>query len=106
MSNTLVRLQRWYLSNCNNEWEHAFGVHIDTLDNPGWIVRIDLMDTPLASRPFDRIEVGEQPSNYDDAGRQLGPWWTCWVDDSCWCAACGPESLEQALGVFLDWAGF
>jgi hypothetical protein len=41
----LERLQRWYLGECNGDWEHSYGVRIDTLDNPGWIVTIDLHET-------------------------------------------------------------
>ena len=46
-NNYLVRLQKWYQSNCNGDWEHSFGVNIDSLDNPGWRVEIDLEDTCL-----------------------------------------------------------
>ena len=37
----LLRLQRWYVSRCDGEWEHGMGVRIETLDNPGWQVVID-----------------------------------------------------------------
>lgn len=39
-------LNNWYRSNCNGDWEHSYGVKIDTLDNPGWEFRADLVDTP------------------------------------------------------------
>ena len=29
-------LMQWYLGECNNDWEHTYGVEIGTLDNPGW----------------------------------------------------------------------
>ncbi len=31
----LTWVQRWYLDQCDGEWEHEWGVKIDTLDNPG-----------------------------------------------------------------------
>jgi hypothetical protein len=40
------------LSMCDGEWEHYYGVKIDTLDNPGWIVQIDIMDTGLEKNHF------------------------------------------------------
>jgi len=40
-------LQKWYLSRCDEDWEHEYGVHIDTLDNPGWSVIIDLSNTEI-----------------------------------------------------------
>ena len=44
---TLERLQHWYAEQCNGTWEHQYGVAIDTLDNPGWSVTIDLQGTNL-----------------------------------------------------------
>jgi len=43
------RIQRWYAAQCNGEWEHDHGVSIDTIDNPGWSVSIDLVGTGLES---------------------------------------------------------
>ncbi|MFZ1852083.1 MAG: immunity 53 family protein [Nitrosomonas sp.] len=48
------RLQKWYKSQCNGDWEHSFGIKIETLDNPGWIVTIDLSDTEWESITLDR----------------------------------------------------
>ena len=53
---SLSWLQGWYMSRCDGDWEHTWGVRIDTLDNPGWTVRIDVAETNLESRPFDRFE--------------------------------------------------
>ncbi|MDE6471389.1 MAG: immunity 53 family protein [Eubacterium sp.] len=30
-------LQEWYRQNCTDEWEHFYGIKIDTLDNPGMV---------------------------------------------------------------------
>ena len=40
-------LQDWYKNQCNDEWEHDYGITIGTLDNPGWDVKIDLIGTSL-----------------------------------------------------------
>jgi hypothetical protein len=32
----LAWLMQWYLAQCNQDWEHEFGITIATLDNPGW----------------------------------------------------------------------
>ncbi len=45
--NSLDRLEQWFRSMCNGDWEHTYGIKILTLDNPGWIVAIELRDTPL-----------------------------------------------------------
>ncbi len=50
--NALEELQNWYLSECNEDWEHSYGVKIETLDNPGWSVTINLEDTYLETIEF------------------------------------------------------
>jgi hypothetical protein len=43
---SLSILEKWYSGQCNGEWEHGSGVHISTIDNPGWSASIGLHDTP------------------------------------------------------------
>lgn len=31
-------LSNWHKLNCNGDWEHTYGIKIETLDNPGWLV--------------------------------------------------------------------
>ena len=47
---SLVRLQLWYSRQCDGDWEHGLGIRIESLDNPGWSVRIDLKGTNLDGR--------------------------------------------------------
>jgi hypothetical protein len=90
----LDRLQQWYFSHCDGDWEHGKGIHISTLDNPGWRVKIPLRDTELADRPFGRLEID----------RSEDDWLHCWVADLMFEVACGPLNLTEALGIFLKWA--
>lgn len=50
----LTRIQNWYLTNCNGDWEHNYGITINTLDNPGWNIKIDLSDTSLQNLKYDK----------------------------------------------------
>ena len=56
-------LNKWYEEQCNGEWEHSYGIKIETIDNPGWHLTIDLSDTPyqLLSCPLIKIE-----NNFND----------------------------------------
>jgi hypothetical protein len=36
----IEQIQGWYAAQCNGDWEHRYGVSIDTLDNPGWSVTL------------------------------------------------------------------
>lgn len=105
MSDALAELQRWYLANCDGDWEHEYGVEIGTLDNPGWSLEIHVQGTVLAGVPFERVEIDR--SEHD--------WVHCWVDipqqpnstrvqAEAFQARCGPENLEEAIMLFLRWA--
>ncbi len=48
-------LQTWYKTQCDGEREHQYGVRIDTLDNPGWSVKMQLRLTHFASSPEREI---------------------------------------------------
>jgi hypothetical protein len=98
----LTWLIRWYLGECNDDWEHSYGLKIDTLDNPGWTLKIDLRETNLQSRPFTRVEHGE-PSDDLEEWRTLGSWWVADVRDQTFEAACGPLDLPSAIRVFREW---
>jgi len=91
----LQRLQEWYKAQCNGDWEHSDGVKLDTLDNPGWSLEIDLTDTPLQYRSFT-----EMKREYEHETE----WLTCSLSDGKFTGACGPEKLEEMLEIFLDWA--
>jgi hypothetical protein len=92
---TLNWLIDWYAHHCDGEWEHSHGVRIGTLDNPGWSLKIDLTATELETVPF--VEVRH---NYDDDIS----WWTCFLRDKTFHAACGARDLTSVLGVFRAWA--
>jgi hypothetical protein len=98
--NALARLERWYHTQCNGEWEHTYGVKVDTLDNPGWSVAINLHGTALAARPFPEhrygVEKDGEPSGED--------WVECKVEGETFIGFGGPFKLQEVLEVFLDWA--
>lgn len=91
----LKGLQDWYQANTNGVWEHQHGVAISTFDNPGWSVRIDLVATRLANRPF--AHVARQGDCEHD-------WVNCQVKDFEFQGSGGPQNLEEILLVFLEWA--
>lgn len=92
--NVLNWLMAWYKSNCDGDWEHLFGVKIDTLDNPGWSIDIDLLDTPLEDKTFKMIEKN---NGEDD-------WFFCQVKDNVFSGRGDPDKLNSILEIFKDWA--
>ena len=54
---SLIKLEKWYQSQCNGEWEHNYGITIGTLDNPGWTVDIDLKETDIEGANMENLIV-------------------------------------------------
>jgi hypothetical protein len=93
----LKRLQNWYQSHCDGDWEHSYGVTIDTLDNPGWRVSVDLTDTLLENVQFKSVKTGDSESKNDF-------WIDCRKLDETYIGMGSADSLETLLTIFLDWA--
>jgi hypothetical protein len=89
----IQKVQEWYRTQCDGDWEHSFGVKISTLDNPGWTLTIDLTDTPLEKKKY----AGYQ---YELSERD---WIDCRVEEKQFRAAGGPMKLEELMEVFLRW---
>lgn len=86
-------LEGWYRDQCDGEWEHTHGVDIDTLDNPGWSLKIDLAGTALANtQAFE-----EQDDSHDGPG-----WFRVWVDveAATFNGVGGPSALSVILERF------
>jgi hypothetical protein len=99
--NALQRLQAWYAAQCNGDWEHQRGIQIESLDNPGWWIKIDLAGTALAGKPFKPVRYGLS----DDKMTHNAIWYCCEVKEGRMFDAAGdPTQLEPLLNRFLDWA--
>lgn len=84
----------WYATNCDGEWEHNYGVRIETLDNPGWAVDIDLVDTALEAIPFEVMKIDRTDED----------WLQCRVEHNVFRARGGARNLEEMLEIFVNWA--
>jgi hypothetical protein len=38
--NAIEVLSEWYISHCDGIWEHGGGLSIESIDNPGWSVKL------------------------------------------------------------------
>lgn len=93
MSNTdpLVQLSDWYARHCDGEWEHTYGIKIDTLDNPGWSVCVDQHGTELETRELESIHLDEGEMN----------WMTCVKANSVFKGTGDPAKLSKIIQAFL-----
>ena len=90
---SLSALERWYAGQCNGEWEHGHGVGIETLDNPGWRVRIGLRGTKKQNGSLERVSIDRNESD----------WIQYWVEKGEFQVACGPKNLSEAIDIFVGW---
>jgi len=95
--NTIKRLERWFFSHCDNDWEHDNKIAIYNLDNPGWRVNIDLTGTLLEEIEFDQIEYG-------DSEDRKATWVNCFKRETVFIGLGSYDMLDHILNIFLNWA--
>ena len=93
MKEIIERIQDWYKINCNGDWEHSYGYKIETLDNPGWAIKIDLAETALENLEFQREFKN---SNNDN------DWFQMHTENKVLNIYCGPENLKSTFEIFFD----
>ncbi len=94
MNDDLAFISRWFAARCDGRWEHQFGISIETIDNPGWTIVIDLRATPLERSSFAPIN-----SNVRDSD-----WIKCEVVDGKFTGAGDPSKFGAILRLFVDFA--
>ncbi len=90
--NEIEWLSQWYQNNCNENWEHIFGISIRTIDNPGWAITIDLEDTDsnLQEMAWQYFETNDND------------WYGYKVEDSKFEASGDPSKLNLLIRVFKN----
>jgi hypothetical protein len=87
-------LQTWYRARANGSWEHGHGVTIETLDSVGWMVTIDLDETPLEGRAMATVRQE----------RSATDWMVCEVEHNRFRGQGDAEKMPAILRVFQEWA--
>ncbi len=93
MNTTLDEIQEWYESQCDGDWEHAFGVNLKTLENPGWEVSIAIAETEWEGKPFSELVIKRTEDN----------WIHCKVEYGYFESFGGPGNLKEIFEIFLRW---
>ena len=113
---TITEIQNWFQEQCDDDWEHSYGIKIETCDNPGWSVRIDIIGTALENKSFETISKNIPPTLMDQAlGLIKEPyicaepnfsddWLMCYIKNQEFNGAGDPKKLEEILRIFLNWA--
>ncbi|WP_354136441.1 Imm53 family immunity protein [Bradyrhizobium sp. LB11.1] len=88
------RLERWYESQCNGDWEHRHGITIETVDNMGGTSKRSLR-VHMCDRAFEEIHENQG----DDRNEFL-----CRVKDQVFVGQSPPNRLHEVISIFLGWA--
>ena len=86
----------WYQTHCNDVWEHQNGVRLETLDNPGWLLTVDLIHTDLQGRAMIEVREGIAPNNHPVSPR----WLHCSAIDNQFRGACDPTQVARLFEIF------
>ena len=88
----LLQLQQFLRGRSDGDWEHSEGICIQSLDNPGWMVRVSLVGTHLEGARFETRQYENSP---DD-------WLVCRVKDGFFEGFGDPEKLTELIDLFFE----
>ncbi|MCL2368434.1 MAG: immunity 53 family protein [Oscillospiraceae bacterium] len=86
-------LTKWFQSYCDGDWEHSYGITIETLDNPGWWVKIYLWGTDLENKDFAKVTIDDGD---DD-------WISCKVENYFFEGFGDLGKLKEIITIFKNW---
>ena len=89
--NLINRLQKWYELQCDGDWEHSYGIKIETLDNPGWLIEIDLEYTSIQDFQFN---LSEENGDLD--------WFNIKIENRKFMGYCSPNKLDFLINYFFE----
>lgn len=89
-NNNLVWLENWYKTQCNGDWEHAYGIRIETLDNPGWKISVSLENTKWENEILEMKQIENSESD----------WYAFGIKEKNFIGAGDPAKLDYLIGLF------
>ena len=85
-------VEEWYESQCDGDWEHQYGIEITTVDNPGWMLKVDLNYTILEDFSVE-YELHENSEN---------DWFGFSVKNKSFEGVGDPSKLDFLLNLFKE----
>jgi len=73
-------------------WEHGSGIKIETIDNPGWHVEINLEGTSAEGKKLDKIFIEKKESD----------WLYLEIKEKLFIGAGDPDKLNEIVRKFID----
>ena len=97
-TNNLIWLLKWYYKQCGEKWDNGDrlngkGIQINTMDNPGWGLKINLEKAKMQNKSFEEINI--ERSEQD--------WICCFVKDGMFRGYGGLTNFPEILQIFRNW---
>lgn len=86
-------LQNWFYVQCDGNWEHEYSVRIETIDNPGWNIEIDL---PI------QISDSITPQEWQLFELSNDNWVGYRIDNNIFSASGDPKKLNLMILIFKE----
>lgn len=85
-------LQNWYYQLCDGEWEHENRIRIESIDNPGWSIEIDISKcgSDILPKSWTLYELSDNN------------WIGFKIHDHIFYAAGDPFKLELLISLFRE----
>lgn len=90
-------LQRWYGAHCNGDWEHQYRISVETVDNRGWHLTVDLAGTKLQWRKLTELRAKRTDEDRVHCGIVGQP------DAPVFDAHDGALNLAEIIEIFRGW---
>jgi hypothetical protein len=85
-------LMNWYADQCDGDWEHYTGIRIETIDNPGWRLRI-----PVWGTAYENATLALTKREVDDFD-----WTHCRIHEGFFEGHGGPKNLKDLIEKFRE----
>ena len=93
----LTWLAMWFRSRCDGRWEHEKGIRIESIDNPGFWIHVDV--EPSASNELLEVH-GEPPSVANGYIAPIADWMQCEIKNGEFSGAGDPTKLGRIIACF------
>ncbi len=91
--NNFLWLLKWYQNQCYINEKNAAIIKIETLDNPGWYLTINLENNLLKDKIFKKIEIN----------RTENDWLFCYIKNNKFEIPSGLFNIIEGLAIFKKW---
>lgn len=92
----LSSIMEWYSAHCDGDWEHQKGLSLQTLDNPGWLLKVNLVGTNLENATMVPISEGCDESSHPEGEE----WIDCRIQDKEFVGASDPAQVPRLITIF------